>query len=1497
MRLLFRSKMHFHPSNSVLSKFTFGVILFLSILSLESFSRADSWDFAALPRSDSGSGFGPAMVVDSSGIPHISYEADSGKLIYLTKVGASFRESMVDSGLADYQGFSSIAVDAAGRPRISYHRETPNELRFASWTGSGWSIETVDRSTDMGKYNSLAIDSMGWPHISYYDGARGDLKYASWNGVEWSTETVDSNGDTGRYSSLALDASDKPRIAYFDVTNGHLKYATWSGISWSTSTIDSNVNTGKLASLVIDSSGRSRIAYTQGGWPYVESLRYANWDGTRWLFQTVLTANDLDSVSLRLDASNNPRICTHETFAGTKFSQWTGSNWATRLLYGGVWSRQAAMGLDSSGMAQVIIGPYSNFLKQSPTPDVPKDLARVGTTANSLTWKWTDAASDETGYRVRNSSSGADLSGPLAPNTTYWVQSLLVPNTPSQVYVEVFNSSGSRSSAISPLAYTLALPPSNSMLTNVYSSSVTLSWSSNTNTSNTTYVAEKSLDNISFTPFATGTSLSVVGTGLFAETTYYFRVRSRNGDYVTTDYDSVVTTMTNAGPPLAPGKPTSIVQSGNSLVWTWLDNANNEDGFQVLRTSDGFNLSGNLPAGTTSWTQINLTPNTSQNITVQAFNGYGTSISAASGNIYSAANAPTSTSFTGVYETSVTFSWNTNENPPGTYFYAEWSLNNVDFSMFSSGKSSSVVASALLPETTYYFRVRAVNGSSLFTPYDVTISTLTMLASPRELTVSNSSINSLTWGWLDKSSKELGYRVLRKIDNKNISGDLLPNTTFWIQNALEPNSAQNVYVQAFDSLGTSNSSSSGVHYTLANPPNNTAFTGVFGTSVTLSWSANGNPDGTYYDAFRSTDNAVFTQFVFSDASTSAVALGLAPETPYYFRIRAKNFDYVSTIFDTTVSTYTKSSPPIGPTGLTVSEQTVNSIVWRWNDNSRNEQGFRVLRSSDKENLSGELPANTTFWIQTEFRPNAIQNVFVQAFNDIGTANSSPFGIYTLPKQPTGTSISVFKSSITLTWSANGNPDGTYYDAFRSTDNITFTRFLNRGISTKAVFSGVSPDTTFYFRVRAQNFDLIPTAFDSAISTYIPASPVLIPAFSFERIKRSTDTIIWSWGDVSNELGYRIIRVRDGVNISGDLPPNTTYWTQSGLLPSTTYQIQIEAFNSLGSTRTSLSFSDKQVSTLANPPKGLKVTGLSRSGVSIAWLANNNPEWAIYELQISNDGASYTVFSDKLRAISTSINTLLPKTTYYFRIRAMSQDGLSTEFDTPLMVTTPNSMDSNGGVILETTSHGTIFLNIPPRAFSSAVELNVQTPLSFPNPNSPGYHLLPTGAGIDIGVSPRVQPALPISITFSYMDEDIRDFDESKLVLARFIPDRNIWVPLPGNVNASTNKITATTDNLSLFQVMMLAPGNSVNECKAFPNPLRPGQPGNEVLKFTSLPMGAKLTIYTMRGERVWERTADDQGNISWDAQNDNGESVASGVYLVFLDGDGGKKTIKVAVQR
>ena len=86
-----------------------------------------------------------------------------------------------------------------------------------------------------------------------------------------------------------------------------------------------------------------------------------------------------------------------------------------------------------------------------------------------------------------------------------------------------------------------------------------------------------------------------------------------------------------------------------------------------------------------------------------------------------------------------------------------------------------------------------------------------------------------------------------------------------------------------------------------------------------------------------------------------------------------------------------------------------------------------------------------------------------------------------------------------------------------------------------------------------------------------------------------------------------------------------------------------------------------------------------------------------------------------------------------------------------------------------------------------------------------------------------------------------------------------------------------------------------NEARGYPNPFRPSH-GQMGMTLSGFPADTEIVIYTAFGQRVRTFRTDAGGEAIWDAKNDLGDAVASGIYLVHTGGNG-NKTIKIVVQR
>jgi hypothetical protein len=96
------------------------------------------------------------------------------------------------------------------------------------------------------------------------------------------------------------------------------------------------------------------------------------------------------------------------------------------------------------------------------------------------------------------------------------------------------------------------------------------------------------------------------------------------------------------------------------------------------------------------------------------------------------------------------------------------------------------------------------------------------------------------------------------------------------------------------------------------------------------------------------------------------------------------------------------------------------------------------------------------------------------------------------------------------------------------------------------------------------------------------------------------------------------------------------------------------------------------------------------------------------------------------------------------------------------------------------------------------------------------------------------------------------------------------------------RITLASTDLSSLQVV--------------PNPWRSDRHSGHPITFYQLAANSHIELFTASGHRV--RSLDGSGQVSWNLDNDSGESVASGIYLYLVtDASGQKNRGKLAVIR
>jgi hypothetical protein len=201
---------------------------------------------------------------------------------------------------------------------------------------SQWEIETIDEGhgKKVGKFSSLVIGSDGSFHVGYFNATREALWYAfrPAGTTKWFTIEVDASGG---YESLALDANGYPHFTYDGPNESGLRYARWDGGKWVRQTIDSEpIEFFNFIRIAPD--GFPRISYYHrlvrgeiGEGSYALHLKYASFDGARWYTETVDPRSGTGKFnSLTLDRQGLPNIAYSDVTSGDLcFTRWDGHQW------------------------------------------------------------------------------------------------------------------------------------------------------------------------------------------------------------------------------------------------------------------------------------------------------------------------------------------------------------------------------------------------------------------------------------------------------------------------------------------------------------------------------------------------------------------------------------------------------------------------------------------------------------------------------------------------------------------------------------------------------------------------------------------------------------------------------------------------------------------------------------------------------------------------------------------------------------------------------------------------------------------------------------------------------------------------------------------------------------------------------------------------------------------------------------------------------------------
>jgi hypothetical protein len=176
-------------------------------------------------------------------------------------------------------------------------------------------------------------------------------------------------------------------------------------------------------------------------------------------------------------------------------------------------------------------------------------------------------------------------------------------------------------------------------------------------------------------------------------------------------------------------------------------------------------------------------------------------------------------------------------------------------------------------------------------------------------------------------------------------------------------------------------------------------------------------------------------------------------------------DYSNTASDTT-----PPLPPAAPSNLRASATSLTQIDLSWTDNSDNETGFKIERSTDGTNF-GQIAttgANVTTYSDTGLNESTKYYYRVRASNSGG--DSAPSNTASAPAAPSLlTAAPASSTSVDLSWMDNSS-DETQFKIERTDDaGQNFTEIATVGANvTTYPDTGLTPMSAYTYQVRASN---------------------------------------------------------------------------------------------------------------------------------------------------------------------------------------------------------------------------------------------------------------------------------------------------------------------------------------------------------------------------------------------------------------------------------------------
>ena len=433
-------------------------------------------------------------------------------------------------------------------------------------------------------------------------------------------------------------------------------------------------------------------------------------------------------------------------------------------------------------------------------------------------------------------------------------------------------------------------------------------------------------------------------------------------------------------------------------------------------------------------------------------------------------SAPTGLTATAQSTSQIALAWTDNSSDE-TGFTIERSANGSTWSFLASVavNVTSYTNGGLSPNSTWFYRVRAVNGAAI-SAWSNTASATTFNqppAAPTGLTATAASSSQINLNWVDNAGNETGYRVERSPDGASgwtTVATLAANTTSRSDSGLAASTPYYYRVAAFNSAG--DSAFATANATTQAPP-------AFYDYVAQAQTATEGPVSGSYTNTHADDGV--------SQSITEVQLGGNPSKRRSSLAHRWTFNVTAGNGTTLTANAWKSA--VSTDG--------DNFQFQWSTDGVNYTSAFVVSATANSNLQSAVLPNTlagTVYVQV------IDTNDVQGNSAVDTVNIDYLVIHvdnavvTPPAAPTGLgATAVAYNQVNLGWTDNAS-DETAYEVQRAPSGGSYSVVATLGANASSYSdTGVSAQTAYDYKVRAVR-GTTPSSFSNVASATTPAQP-------------------------------------------------------------------------------------------------------------------------------------------------------------------------------------------------------------------------------------------------------------------------------------------------------------------------------------------------------------------------------------------------------------------------